>query len=173
LLLMPWTQAKFPKQYAFAAGQIPAIYQFLAQQPVDRVVASLTREADNLPTFAGRSVWVSREYALPYHQGYYDIIRQRTIALMTAHYSPDRQVLRQFIQTSGVDFWLVDRRLLQVSPLSDQAFELQWLRQFPPAVAIAADLKQGKIPALVALTAKCRVMTEGDYALLDSTCLLR
>jgi hypothetical protein len=173
LLLMPWTQAKFPKQYAFAAGQIPAIYQFLAQQPVDRVVASLTREADNLPTFAGRSVWVSREYALPYHQDYYDIIRQRTIALMTAHYSPDRQVLRQFIQTSGVDFWLVDRRLLQVSPLSDQAFELQWLRQFPPAVAIAADLKQGKIPALVALTAKCRVMTEGDYALLDSTCLLR
>jgi hypothetical protein len=82
-------------------------------------------------------------------------------------------VLRQFIQASGVDFWLVDRRLLQVSPLSDRAFELQWLRQFPPAVTIDANLKQGKIPALVALTAKCRVMTEGDYALLSSTCLLK
>ncbi len=173
LLLMPWTQAKFPQQYAFEAGQIPTIYQFLAQQPVDRVVASLTREADNLPTFAGRSVWVSREYALPYHQGYYAIIRQRTIDLMTAHYSPDRQMLRQFIQASGVDFWLVDRRLLQVSPLSDRAFELQWLRQFPPAVTIDADLKQGKIPALVALTAKCSVMTEGDYSLLSSTCLVK
>jgi hypothetical protein len=173
LLLMPWTQAKFPQQYSFETGKIPAIYQFLAQQPADRVVASLTREADNLPTFAGRSVWLSREYALPYHQGYYAIIRQRAIDLMTAHYSPDRQVLRQFIQSSGVDFWLVDRRLLAVSPLSDRAFELQWLRQFPPAATIDADLQRGKVPALVALTAKCRVMTEGDYALLDSTCLLK
>ncbi len=172
LLLMPWTQAKFPQQYAFEVGQIPAIYQFLAQQPADRVVASLTREADNLPTFTGRSVWISREYALPYHQGYYAIIRQRAIDLMTAHYSPDRQVLRQFIQSSGVDFWLVDRRLLAVSPLSDRAFELQWLRQFPPAATIDADLQRGMVPALVALTAECSVMTEGDYALLDSTCLL-
>ena len=48
-------------------GESPAIYQYLAQQPKDIMVASLSDDANNIPAFAHRSILVSEEFAFPYH----------------------------------------------------------------------------------------------------------
>ena len=51
------------------------------------MIASLAGEADNLPTFSQRSILAAREYAIPWHFGYYSKFRQRTTELIQAHYS--------------------------------------------------------------------------------------
>ncbi len=86
----------------YESGNDSGLYRFLATQPKDAMVASLTKAADNIPTFAGRSVMVAREYAIPYYFGYYQFLRQRAIALLEAQYSSDPQLVQHFIQTYGV-----------------------------------------------------------------------
>jgi len=59
-------QKYFPGTSGYIVGGEPLLYQFLRRQPNDIRIASLTEEANNLPTFAGRSVLVAKTYADPY-----------------------------------------------------------------------------------------------------------
>src|SRR5262249_13650541 len=54
----------------YKTGRSPELYEFLSRQPKDVLVASLSSEADNIPSFARRPVLVARETALPFHKGY-------------------------------------------------------------------------------------------------------
>jgi len=56
------------------------------------------RRADNLPTFFS-SILVGREYAIPYHLGYYRQFRQRMLALIRAQYSLDLVAVQTLIQS--------------------------------------------------------------------------
>lgn len=78
-------------------------------QPQDIRIASLAEEANNIPTFAQRSILVGREYAIPYHWGYYRQFRQRTLHLIRAQYSGDWATLQNFARKYGVDFWLLEK----------------------------------------------------------------
>ena len=69
-------------------GDIPAIYTYLAAQPADTLVASLSPAANNIPAFSQRSTWVGREFALPHHPQYYSVMRDRAAELLQAQYSP-------------------------------------------------------------------------------------
>jgi len=64
LLLYPALTNNFPVTN-YVVGKAPELYEFLAEQPSDIRVASLALEANNIPTFAKRSILVGSEYALP------------------------------------------------------------------------------------------------------------
>ncbi|NCS07935.1 MAG: hypothetical protein GPJ07_15815 [Microcystis aeruginosa G13-07] len=61
----------FPK-VSYITGKEPELYQFLAQQPKDSLVASLSLEGDNIPSFALRPVFVHRDSLEPYNLLYYE-----------------------------------------------------------------------------------------------------
>jgi hypothetical protein len=48
-------------------GRQPDLYRYFASQPKDIMIASLSDEANNLPTFARRPVLTSSECAVPFH----------------------------------------------------------------------------------------------------------
>ncbi|NEP15640.1 MAG: hypothetical protein F6J97_01915 [Leptolyngbya sp. SIO4C1] len=147
-----------------------ALYAFLAQQPKDTLVASLSREADNIATFAGRSVLVSREHAIAYHQGYYQQIRQRTLDLIRAQYSPELSELQQVTQRYGIDYWLVESGAFQPEAIEQN----RWLRQFQPEAKPAiAILASGQQPALARFMPTCTVFRDGNLALVEAACLLQ
>jgi hypothetical protein len=178
LCLLPFAQRNFPND-SYIVGKVPGIYQFLRQQPKDSLIASLSQEADNIPSFAQRSVFASQEYALPYHLGYYQPMRDRIAALMQVSYSADLATVQAFTQRYGIDFWLVDRSQLNRSPLSpsedlkQQGFQ-SWLQQFPDlAQAIDQQLRQGQVPALLRLIPQCSTITEENLAILPSACVLK
>ena len=54
-------------------------------------LCQLVGRSGNLPIFAGRSILVAREIAVPFHKNYYAQIRQRAIDLINAQYSSDRK----------------------------------------------------------------------------------
>lgn len=168
LILYPCFVARFPVT-AYQQGLYPDLYQFFAKQPKDTLVASLIEEAGNLPTFSQRSVFVAREYAIPYHVGYYQQFRQRVTDLIQAQYTPDVEVLKQFIQTSGVDFWLLDRAAFSYPDLAKN----RWLRQFQPFTTNAITaLEKGQVPALVKGIDRCKAYESEAFLVLSTQCIL-
>jgi hypothetical protein len=165
-------RGQLPQGYSREISQIPQINQFIAQDPNPGIIATLSREANNLPSTTGHSIWVSREHALPYHQGYYQVIRERAIDLVKTAYSPDRAVVQAFTQKNQIRWWLIDRRLLQASPLDARYPDLQWLKQYSTTVEqVDRQLKTNQTPALVALSQTCNLKQENDFVLLDGACI--
>ena len=93
-------------EYQNFSSQAP-IFEYLKEQPKDIVMAGFTKEADNIATFAARSVLVSREHARPYDVGFYTEFQQRMRDLIQAQYSDNPTFLKQIIEKYSADFWLI------------------------------------------------------------------
>ncbi|NBD34291.1 MAG: hypothetical protein GVY17_15310 [Cyanobacteria bacterium] len=168
LLFYPLLLPGFPTT-AYRQGTAPELYQFLREQPVDTLVVSLAAEANNLPTFAQRSILIGAEYAIPYHWGYYQQFRQRTLDLITAQYSANPNIVINFINQYQVNFWLLDQSAFHPDYLANN----DWLQQYQPASAKAQlQLKQGTTPVLQTLMAECRRFENEQLLLLASDCII-
>jgi hypothetical protein len=162
----------FPKN-DYTVGKEPQLYKFFAQQPKDILIAALVEEADNLPSFAKRSILVGREYALPYHTGYYAKIRQRTIDLINAQYSPDLKQVQNFIQKYRVDFWILERKAFTPEYITKPGAKIsRWIRQFQPAATEALHrLKKGTVPALAKVRGRCSALESDRLIVVNTKCI--
>ncbi|MGC9502701.1 hypothetical protein [Baaleninema sp.] len=151
LAAYPFSLGNYPKTN-YIVGSHPQLYEFFQQQPKDTLIASLSPEANNLPTFAQRSIFVGYEYAIPFHRGYYHLLRQRAIDLLEAHYTSDENQLRQFVEAHDIDFFLIDTDAF--SP--EYLLESRWRRSYPQETdAIRRRLLSGEIPALQGFLETC------------------
>ncbi|HBY76585.1 MAG TPA: hypothetical protein DEG47_06190 [Cyanobacteria bacterium UBA11148] len=158
----PWT--------GYIVGEVPELYNFFKQQPKDSLIASLAEEGNNLPTFSQRSILVGREYAVPYHLGYYRQYEQRTVDLIKAQYSLDSSVVRNFIEKYGIDFWLV--RTNAFNP--DSVVNDKWVMQHKPSATEAlAQLKTKKRPILAKAMRRCSVLETQKLVVLKAECILK
>ncbi|MEQ9671472.1 hypothetical protein [Coleofasciculus sp. G2-EDA-02] len=158
----PWT--------AYIGGNVPTLYEFFQQQPKDSQIASLVEEANNLPTYAQRSILVGREYAIPYHWGYYRQFRQRMSDLIEAQYSPDLAIVQEFIKKYGIDFLLLPTTPLTAESIANDS----WLMQYQPAANQAiAKLEAGKQPVLASLRSDCAVWETQGLMVLEAECILQ
>jgi hypothetical protein len=107
-------------------------------------------------------------YAIPYHVGYYNQIRQRAIDLIQAQYSPDLSQVQQFIQRYGVTFFLVHRAAFTPDYIAGS----NWLMQYPPAKAAITQLQAGINPALSQVIQPCRVFETDALMVLDAQCIM-
>ncbi|NQE36336.1 hypothetical protein [Microcoleus asticus] len=168
VVLYPCSVKKFPT-VGYAEGKMPGLYNFFKQQPKDILIASIAAETDTLPTFSQRSVWVAKEYAVPYQKGYYSRFRQRVSDLIRAQYTPDRAVLQNFINQYGVDFWMLDRNALTLDYVEDYG----WIDDFDATPEAMLSLKQGKIPALAPAMTSCAVFQNEILVVLDASCIVK
>ncbi len=160
-------QLTLPSQIQIV-GKAPQLYEYLLEQPKDTLTASVAEEVNNLPSFAARSILVGREYALPYHTKYYAQIRQRTIDLINAQYSPDLAQVQKFIQKYGVNFLLLDRDAFAPAYLAEH----NWISQFQPTTSkVRWQLSQGKVPALSRLVGQCSALETEELILLSAKCI--
>jgi len=146
------------------------LYEFFQKQPKDILIASVADEVNNLPTFTQRSILVGREYAIPYHLGYYRQFRQQTLDLIRAQYSPDWAEVQDFIQKYGIDFWLLDRAAFTPEYLANN----KWLQPFQPATGEALKrIEQGTLPALSSVMDNCSVVETNNLVVLGVACLTK
>ncbi|XGW00154.1 MAG: hypothetical protein ACAF41_14610 [Leptolyngbya sp. BL-A-14] len=169
LILYPHISKAFPAtNYRLSNENL--FYEFLQKQPQESLISTLSDEANNIPTFAQRPVLIGKEYALPFHLGYYQQIRQRSSELIYAQYSPDLTPSQQLIQKYGVDFWLLDRTAFTANYLDSKS----WLRSFQSAFQESnSNLKQGTTPALETVSKRCSVFESESLVLLDARCILK
>jgi hypothetical protein len=167
LILFPHIIKDFPTTN-YIVGKAPTVYKFFQQQPKDILIASLSKEADNLPTFSQRSILVGWEYAVPYHVGYDRQIRQRATDLIHAQYSEDLAEVQSFIQKYKVDFFLLDRSAFTPKYIRSN----RWFRQWQSiAKDILAMLNRGTTPALVGTIERCSVLQTEELIVLQAECL--
>ncbi|GAB4379701.1 MAG: hypothetical protein Kow00121_34350 [Elainellaceae cyanobacterium] len=155
--------------------QYPELYDFFAQQPKDSLIASIASDVDNIPSFSQRSILVGDSYVLLYHLGYYRQMRQRVIDLIEAQYSPDLQQVQQFIQTYGVDFWLLENLSFQPSYFRSNSIfkEFPEVKEFPDVVGAAKAQAQQGNSALAILANDCRVFQSDKFIVVSADCLLK
>ncbi|MGJ3252900.1 MAG: hypothetical protein ACFE0J_17465, partial [Elainellaceae cyanobacterium] len=153
---------------AYQIGRSPDLYEYVRSQPVDARIASLSEAANNLPTFAERSILVGSEYAIPYHLGYYQLFRQRATDLIRAQYSADSQALKEFINTYDVTLWLLDRSAFKPSYVNNQAF----IQQYPDVAQEALTSLQKETPALSSTVKPCTALKPKGLILLDAQCVV-
>jgi hypothetical protein len=168
VVLYPCLVEKFPT-VGYVEGKMPDLYKFFQEQPKDTLIASIAAETDYLPTFSQRSVWVAKEYAVPYQKGYYSRYRQRVSDLIRAQYTPERAVLQSFIDNSGVDFWMIDRNALTLDYVEDYG----WIDDFDSTPEAMLSLKQGKIPALASVMTSCAVFENQIVVVLEASCIVK
>ena len=163
VLIYPHLRVTIPRDSYFT-GHSQGLYNFLQKQPKDCVIASLSQEADMIPTFAQRSVLVGGETASSFYKTYYRQIRERGRDLIQAEYSPRLEDVRAFIRKYHVDLWIVDRRDFQPGFLSQQL----WFKDIGDTAAIEDSLKRGQQPALMKLVPICNVYTSPRNVVLDA-----
>ena len=178
LFYYPLFIQKFPKT-AYQTGNLPALYQFFQQQPKDILIASISEEVNYLPTFSQRSILIGREYAIPYHFGYYSKFRQRVIDLTQAQYSENLEDVKTFIQKYKIDFWLVESgaftpEYIESNPLLRQYYRsnLNQDKLVKITKDISQSLQQGNVPALSKTTPNCTVAKVKQYTVLDAKCIV-
>jgi len=161
LVSFPSFVKRFPRT-KWRAGEEVQLYEFLSRQPKDSVIATLSREANNIPTFAKRSVLIAPEYANPYQRSYYLQLHERCLDLLNAQYTTDSENLRNFIREYHVDFFVLDRNAFEPSYLQG------WItRRFrPTAVEIKKRLERGDIPVMAKVMRKCVVLETGRVIVL-------
>ncbi|MDR9404032.1 MAG: hypothetical protein RI580_11390 [Halothece sp. Uz-M2-17] len=168
LIFYPFLSQRFPVTNYRPANAI-ALYNFFQEQPKDSLIASLTPQAHYLPTFAQRPILIGEEYAIPYHLGYYREFRERAIALITAQYTPDPAILKQFIQNYEIDFFL-----LEENSFTRDYLERDWLQQYPEATATAiTNFEQEKMPILHQYQKNCHVFHDERFIVLSASCILK
>ena len=152
----------------YVIGKFPRIYEYLQAQPKDVLIASLVREANNLPAFTQRSLFVGGEgYLLPYHQGYYQELTRRTAVLIQAQYSDNKKTLTDFVEQYGIDFWLLDESAFTPDYLARD----KWLQQYSEELApVKQAIANGSVPFLFKVLDNCTVVQQKTLRLLDTSC---
>lgn len=147
------------------------VYQFLAQQPKDIIVASLSAEINNIPAFSQRSVFVAEEFALAYHPDYHHQIKIRIVNLLQALYTQNIRELKQFINQNKINYFILDKQ----SFLPEYLEQKQWLiySSWQEVVKqIIKQLKNGQTPILKELIKPCQVISTKNLDLIDTSCIL-
>lgn len=169
LLLYPtYAVQAYSYRLGYVEGKSVELYQFLQQQPQDYLIATLSLEADFIPTFAQRKVLVSQEYAIPYHLDYYQPIRQRVKDLIKAQYSQDLTEIQNFLTQYKIDLLLIERNSFQVEYFKNNL----WLKQFQPEFNNAISIvKQEQGLVLAKLGNKCNIFPNSEFYILPASCI--
>ena len=177
LFYYPLFLNKFPKT-SYKVGNFPQLYEFLQKKPKDTLIASIAEESNNLPTFSQRSILVGREYAIPYHLGYYNKFRQRMIELLQAHYSTNLEDVKKLINKYGVDLWILESGVFTADYIPNNI----WLKQYLSSKLtgdelvqltndIFKNLQNGNIPALSKVVTNCKRAEIANYMVIDAKCI--
>ena len=154
--------------HGYVVSAAPAVHAHLAGASKDALVASTEPEADNIPAFAGRSILVGQEYAVPWHADYHREIRARASDVLRAQYTGDPRQLREVIEGRGVTHWLLDEDAFSPGHVARHPW-VRWLQ--PEGDHLARALAAGHRPALQVLAPQCTVLIDGELRLLDADCL--
>jgi hypothetical protein len=151
----------------YVRGQHPGLYRYLRTTAPGAVIATLSSEADNIPSFAHRSVLTGREYLLPYSRGYYRRLAARTRALIDAYYDHDPAGLRTLLEQWRITHLVVADDAFTVAHVRDS----WWAAMFPQAGKRALASLRTSPPAFTMLSETCTVKRLPGFRIVGAGCL--
>jgi hypothetical protein len=147
-----------------------SLYAYLKTTPKEALIAASPGLASNIPLYAYRSVFVSNEAYIPFHQRYFRQIKHRWKNFLLAYYATTPQGLADFIAQTGVDYWVIQSIDFNEPRLSE--LPERYYYAFPQA--FFSSLKQIQSTAYVLNQAPKRCIPFRDRGLkvIEVQCLL-
>jgi hypothetical protein len=124
-----------------------------------------------LAPLAGRALFALLLFALPYHLGHYDQIRERTGASLEAYYAEAPGEVAAFAERYGVDLFLVNR--LAYDPVTAmRVWEGARDQPWEPFTSVALrKLNERQAFALPMLIQRCASVVDGVVAVVPTRCV--
>ncbi len=151
--------------------QEKALFSYLKTAvPKPALIAAPPGLASHIPLYAFRSVFLSNEAYIPFHQTYFKTIKGRLKDWLSAYYSTDPRVLRQFIRQHHIDYLIVqtddfsEKRLRGLAKRYYFAFEPAFFNQ------LKANRQSGYV--LEAKAQKARVFQSNGIQVFQAQALL-
>lgn len=167
LVFYPCFLKNFPTTL-YRVEKNPLIYEFFQKQPKDILIASLSEDIDNVPTFSQKSILIGWEYAVPYHINYDSQITERATDLIRAQYSDNLVETQNFIQKYGIDFFVLEQSAFTPEYIARNPWFIQWKSL---AKDISLKLQQGNNPALLGILQRCSVLEAKGLIVIQATCV--
>lgn len=161
VIAFPAFAKNFP-YHSYVGAQPKALFEFLRTRPKESLIATLRDHGSTIPVFAQRSVLVSAEHAIPYHQGYYRLLRERGQDLVRAHLTADPIQLRAFIEKYHVDLIVIGPR----PATSGSIKHLRWFREIFPDDALTTSSQTQ--PVLWNFAESCKIWEDKGNIVLDA-----
>jgi hypothetical protein len=156
----------------YRTGEATGLYEALSREPRDARVATLSWQGNYVPALTRRAVLAAREYAIPYHLGYFREFEKGVRATIEAQYSEDPAVLAGFVATHGVTHFLVDHNAFEADYL-EPSNRNRWFTQYTDeAGSAAASVRAGRQPLVAQLAPSCTVWRDAGLALISARCLV-
>jgi len=86
------------------------------------VIAAHPTEANGIPIFAKRKVFIESELSLPFYKIYYSEITRRTYVFFKFYYNTSLVEVRNIALSNGVDYIIIDRVLFTPEYIKRQNF---------------------------------------------------
>ena len=152
------------------ADLIPVL-TYLKHSPKATLIAATPGLASDIPAYAQRSVVLSEETYIPFHQSYFQEMKRRLQDFLVAYYSVTPTPLIQWIQRYSIQYILINTE--DFAPKRTQKLEKKYYHSFPKN--FYTQLTQGHRPNDYLLShprSACRVMESGPYILLSGQAIL-
>lgn len=83
------------------------LFAYLKTLPETAMIAASPGLASNIPLYSYRSVFISNEAYIPFHQKYFRSIKGRLKEFLSAYYATSPRVLLDFARKNQVDYFIV------------------------------------------------------------------
>ena len=98
--------------------------------------------------------------------------KQGLKGLVRSQYTPNPQDLKSFIETYGLDIWILDRDFTSPRYLDQQPWLLNSSMR-PTVKAAQAQLQQNIQPAIISTIPSCSTFESANLIVLDAQCIAR
>lgn len=98
------------------------LYDYIGTLPKSVLIAAHPVEADNIPYFAKRSVYINRETSNPHYDVFWEEISRRTREFFDAYYAEDIHSVCNFISRNNIDYIVIKREHFSEEYLKNQKF---------------------------------------------------
>ena len=142
--------------------------EYLGTLPKDALIAAPPLLADNIPTFAKRSVLINYEMSMPFYDRVWPTIKQRTFDFFNAYYADDPLSLYAFTQKYGIDDIVVDERLFSPRYLRYGRFYFEPFNYF-----VRKLVRQRKVFILAHIPDEYKLFQSGPIFIISTRDLLR
>jgi hypothetical protein len=146
-----------------------ALYNYIQTLPKDTVIAAAPSVASNIPLYSQRSVLISNEAYIAFHQGYFQTMRSRLKDWLQTHYATDWDRVLKYIDQYHADYLVLqpmDFKQNRLESLPDRYYYA-----FSPAFFQALRQPSPHAYALMNAPGDCLIFQNKKYMVLGTRCL--
>jgi len=148
------------------------VFEYLKQTPKNTMIATTPGLASDIPFYAKRSVILSQEGYIPFHQAYFQIMKKRLKDFLIAYYSKDPETVIRFIQQYKIDYIMVNRQ--DYLPERLRLLHKKYYHSFPKSFyrQLLQNDNGSQTFILSHPQPSCQVVHSGHYILLPTKAIL-